>query len=175
MKPMRRSRQALDPASCRAVLARGATCVLALAGSEATDGYPYALPVNYVYEEPVPSVRAAADGTPWGRLLIHCAVSGAKLDAITSDARVSACVIDADDIVPEKLTTHFRSVIAFGRARVLTDDAARRRALVALSQKYAPDLAPSAVEQEITELFARTTILAIELEQVTGKQARELV
>ena len=64
-REMRRGRQALPEEMCEAVLSRGSHGVLALAGDE---GYPYAVPISYVYEG--------------GKLYFHCARSGHKLDAI---------------------------------------------------------------------------------------------
>lgn len=172
MRDMRRKRQQLDEAACQEMLARGRECVLALAGSEATDGFPYAVPVNYAFVPPTPDERGAG---LCGHLLVHCAPAGAKLDAIAADERASACVVERADVVPEKLTTYFRSVIAFGRARLVEEDAARRAALLALCEKYVPELSAEAVDAEIERFFRRTTILDIELERVTGKQSIELV
>lgn len=171
MRPMRRERQQLDDDTCREVLARGRECVLALAGSDATDGFPYALPVNYVF---VPAAPDEGDGS-FGHLLVHCAPTGAKLDAVASDARVSACVIDRADVVPEKLTTYFVSVIGFGRARVVETGEERDVALRALSEKYAPELAAEAVDAEVGRFLSRVAVLDVTLERVTGKQCVELV
>ena len=165
MKPMRRNKQQLNEATCREILAQGRECVLALAASDATDGFPYAVPVNY-------ALRKDSDGTL--HLLIHCAPVGTKLDAIAADPRVSACVIAQADVVPEKYTTFFRSVIAFGRARLVTDDVTRRAALLALADKYCPELPADQTEAEIAR-FPRVAIIDVTLEYVTGKQCAELL
>lgn len=172
MRPMRRKKQELSWDACRDILERGRECVLALAGSDATDGFPYAVPVNYAFVAPTD-----AEGTSGalGRLLVHCAPVGAKLDAIAADERVSACVIDRADVVPERLTTYFRSVVAFGRARLVSGDTERRAALLALCEKYAPELGAQAVDAEIARFFARTAIVEVSLERVSGKQCIELV
>ena len=57
-----------------------------------------------------------------GKLLFHCAREGHKLDAVARCDKASFCVIDQDRVVPEEYTTYFRSVIAFGRIRVIGDD-----------------------------------------------------
>lgn len=172
MREMRRKKQRLDEAACRNILARGRECVLALAGSESTDGFPYAVPVNFAFVPPSPAEK---DAGSCGHLLIHCAPVGAKLDAMAADARVSACVIERADVVPEKLTTYFRSVIAFGRARLVEDDAERRAALLALCEKYAPKLPADQVDAEIVRFFSHTAIVEVALERVTGKQCVELL
>ena len=165
MKPMRRSKQQLSEAACREILARGRECVLALAASDATDGFPYAVPVNYVLHE-------SPDGTL--HLLIHCAPTGTKLDAIAADPRVSVCVIAQGDVVPEEFTTYFKSVIAFGRARLVEDGEARHAALRALAAKYCPELPEESTEAEIAR-FPRTAIIDVTLEHITGKQCVELL
>ena len=114
-REMRRKKQLLTPEERAAVLHRGTSGVLALAGD---DGYPYAVPMSYVY-----------DGA---KLYFHCAKSGHKLDAIRRNCKASFCVIDQDQIVPEEYTSHFRSVIVFGTMRILEDDGEKRAAIEAL-------------------------------------------
>ena len=80
---MRRKAQQLPPAEAEAILRAGSSGVLALAGAE---GYPYALPISYVYHE--------------GRLYFHCALTGHKLDAVARCPKASLCVIAQDDVVP---------------------------------------------------------------------------
>ena len=46
-REMRRKKQILSRKECDTVLYRGTSGVLALAGD---DGYPYALPISYVYD-----------------------------------------------------------------------------------------------------------------------------
>ena len=165
MRPMRRSKQQLSEAACLEILAQGRECVLALAASASTDGFPYAVPVNYVLRE---------DPNDTLHLFIHCAPTGAKLDAIATDPRVSVCVIAQGDVVPEDFTTHFKSVIAFGRARLVEDVEARHAALRALAAKYCPEHPEESIEAEIAR-FPHTAIIDVTLERVTGKQCIELL
>lgn len=123
-------------------------------------GYPYAVPLSYVYAE--------------GRLYFHCAKTGHKLDSIAREPRVSFCVVDQDQIVPEEYTTYFRSVIAFGRASVIDDDEGRRKAAELLAQKYCPGETAEGVAAEIDRF--RRTLCLVELvpEHISGKEAIEL-
>lgn len=105
-REMRRKKQRLSKEECDRILYNGTSGVLALHGD---DGYPYAVPVSYVY-----------DGE---KLLFHSAKNGHKIDAIIKNAAASFCVIDQDQIVQEEYTTYFRSIIAFGKIRILEDDA----------------------------------------------------
>ena len=120
-RPMRRQAQQLSEAEALGILKGGSAGVLAVAGD---DDYPYAVPLSYVYAE--------------GRLYFHVARTGYKLDAIARNDKVSFCVIAEDELVPEEFTTRYRSVVVFGRARILTDDAEKRRPLRLLVEKYSP-------------------------------------
>lgn len=151
---MRRKTQQLPQAEAEELLRAGSSGVLALAGNE---GYPYALPISYVYHE--------------GRLYFHCAPTGHKLDAIARCPKASFCVIAQDDVVPERYTTRYRSVIAFGSIRRLEDEQAIVKALDILGRKYAPGLDPSA---EIARSLHRVCVLEMEIERLTGKEGLEL-
>ena len=155
---MRRKKQLLSQEETAAVLARGSSGVLALAGE---NGYPYAVPLSYVY-----------DG---GRLYFHCARSGHKLDAIRRCEKASFCVIDQDQIIPEEYTSYFRSVIAFGRVRILEDEGEKRAAIEKLALKYAPDSTVEDRKRVIQKEWEPLCMLEMELDHVTGKEAIELV
>ncbi len=156
-RQMRRKKQVLTKEECELVLERGTSGVLAVQG----DGeYPYAVPLSYVYTD--------------GKIIFHCAKQGHKLDAIAQNDKVSFCVIDLDDIQPERYTTYFRSVIAFGRARVLEEEAEKRAAIEALAAKYTPD-DPEGRKQEIEREYRALCVVAIEIDHLSGKEAIELV
>ena len=102
-REMRRKRQQLSNEDSVGVLQRATSGTLALLGD---NGYPYAVPISYVYSE--------------GELYFHSALSGHKVDAIRNYDKASFCVIDKDDVKPEKYTTFFRSVIAFGKIHIMS-------------------------------------------------------
>lgn len=156
-RPMRRARQALDRAACEELLARNTSGVLALHGD---DGYPYAVPLSYAWAE--------------GMLIFHGAKTGHKLDAMRRDARASFCVIDADDVVPERFTTHFRSVICFGQMRVVEEPEEMRRLTMLLGEKYWPGH-PKESMAEADGAMSRLCVFVMNVEHMTGKQAIELV
>lgn len=155
-RPMRRGAQSVPPEECLDILRRGNTAILAVAGD---DGYPYAVPLNYLYHE--------------GSVFFHCAKDGHKLDAIRARDKVSLCVIDADAVAPEEYATNFRSVIAFGRASILEDDTEKRRALELLTDKYAPH-DEEGKQREIAKDFARVCMVEVRLEHITGKEGLAL-
>lgn len=156
IREMRRKGQALSPEECLAVLERATSGVLAVAGD---DEYPYAVPLSF-----------AIDGN---RLYFHCAREGHKLDAIRRHAKVSFCVVDRDEVIPETYTTHFRSVILFGQARVLDDPSDKRAAMEKLAAKYSPGL-EDGYRAAIEGALAQFCMVEIAIDHMTGKEAREL-
>ena len=157
-RPMRRHRQELSPEACREVLERATSGVLALAGDE---GYPYAVPLSY-----------ALDGD---RIIFHSAREGHKIDAIARCPKASFCVVDQDDVHPAEFTTYYRSVIAFGRMRVIEDDVERRAAAELLGRRYGPNLPDTACEEEINRFWSGLCMLELRIDHLSGKQARELM
>ena len=94
-REMRRKRQLLSDEESIGILKNATAGTLALLGD---NDYPYAVPISYVYHE--------------RKLYFHSALAGHKVDAIRNCDKASFCVIDKDDVQPEKYTTFFRSVIA---------------------------------------------------------------
>ena len=76
--------------------------------------------------------------------------------------------------MPEEYTTYFRSVIAFGKMRILTDEAEKRNAIEKLAERYTPYNEKGRL-QEIEREYNRLCMLELEIEQMTGKEAIELV
>lgn len=157
-RKMRRERQELGKEACEGVLLRNTAGVLAVLGD---GGYPYAVPLSYVYQN--------------GAVYFHGATSGHKLDALQACPKVSFCVVDQDEIVPEKYTTYFRSVIAFGQARVLTEAGEIQTAMEALGRKYAPQESEEHLQKEIAGSAPRTAVVKLSIEHMTGKEAIELI
>ncbi len=154
-RPMRRVRQQLSDRETEAILQKGVTGILAVNGD---GGYPYAVPVNYVWKD--------------GKIYFHGARAGHKFDAMARDGKVCFCVIGRDEILPEKLTDAYRSAVVFGRVRPL-EGRELTDAAYALGMKYYPQ--PEAVKAEIEKDMPRLACFEITPEHITGKQAKELL
>lgn len=153
-RKMRRFKQILPQEEVDRILGKGKYAVMALSGD---DDYPYALPINYVY-----------DGMS---IYIHCAKEGHKIDAIKRNPKCSLCIVDKDDVVPEEFTSYFRSVIAFGKANIVEFLDERIKALKLLCEKYSPGIDPTA---EIERFIKSVCIIRIDIDFATGKEAIEL-
>lgn len=156
-REMRRPKQALSREKIVEILEKGETCVMAVSGD---DDYPYAVPVNYVYGD--------------DKIYFHCAVEGHKIDAIKRNDKVSFCVIAKADVDPKEMATDFISVIAFGKARILTDDDEKMYALQLLGDRYSSDF-PEEVKAEIKNEWNNVALVEISIESMTGKVGKALI
>lgn len=152
-REMRRKAQQLTEAQAEEILLRGTSGVLALSGD---DGYPYALPISYAYRS--------------GKIYFHAATVGHKLDAISRCDKVSFCVIAKDEVLPERFTTRYASVIAFGRARVLCDKEQKARALSLFARRFAPG-DEEGVARETEKGADKLVMIELDVEHLTGKRS----
>ncbi|MBP5603962.1 MAG: pyridoxamine 5'-phosphate oxidase family protein, partial [Ruminiclostridium sp.] len=105
---------------CVRILDEEKRAVLSVNGD---DGYPYAVPINFWYD-------SEAD-----KIYFHCAKSGHKLDAMTRDDKVCFTVYNTG-YQKEDWSYYVTSVIVFGRARVMTDEAVMREKIRKFGLKY---------------------------------------
>ncbi|VVS94167.1 pyridoxamine 5'-phosphate oxidase family protein [Desulfoluna spongiiphila] len=151
-REMKRGKKRLSDEGTQAILEAGDYGILSTVGE---DGTPYGIPLNYVFHD--------------GRIIFHCAPSGYKLDNIAHCSRVSFCVVAQADIVPEKFTTRFQSVVAFGTARILEGDE-KKEGLLALVRRLCPDHIPAG-ETYINNAWDKTTVVAVDIAHLSGKAA----
>lgn len=157
-REMRRKGQLLSHQESLDILANKTAGVLALLGD---DGYPYAVPISYVYDQ--------------SRIYFHSAKEGHKVDAIRKCAKASFCVIDQDNVVSEEYTTYYKSVIAFGTVRVLEDEMEIRKAIEKLAVKYYPEDCEVNRDRTIDRAWNSLCVIEFSIEHLTGKEAKELV
>ena len=154
-RPMRRFKQALSEQECRALLQQARRGVLAVGGD---NGYPYAVPMNFYFDEAK------------GSIFFHCAREGHKLDAILRDEKVCFTVIGGD-VKRDDWAWYVKSVIVFGEAQKVTDEAAKDACLRALAKKYFPP--EEDVEADMARNAARAAVVEIKIRHMTGKLVHE--
>lgn len=157
-REMRRKRQQMSQAETIEILEKGSFGVLSVYGD---DDYPYGVPISYVYDD--------------GKIYLHCAKTGHKIDGILKNPKVSFCVTAQDLVVPEEYTSYFKSVIAFGHGRILEKDTEIREAVEKLALKYYPDDSEEHREAIIEKEYPLLCMIQITIDHVTGKKAIELV
>ncbi|HHW74545.1 MAG TPA: pyridoxamine 5'-phosphate oxidase family protein [Firmicutes bacterium] len=153
-REMRKHEKQMQSENIAAVMKRCSCGVLACLGD---NGYPYAVPLSFVYFG--------------GKIYFHSAKEGHKIDAITRHPQVSFTVIDKDCVAGGEYTTYFRSVIAFGKAGIVQGEE-RLKAFRALVEKYCGDQSKAANDRAVAGC-TRAVIIAIEIEHLTGKESAE--
>lgn len=153
-RKMRRFKQQLSNEDCVKILQTEPRGILAVNGD---DGYPYTVPLDYVYAD--------------GKIYFHCAVEGHKIDAIQRSDKVSFCVLDKGSRPDGEWAYYFNSVVVFGRIRIVTDEQLRTESLRLLGTKYFPTA--QMVEDDIRKNAARALVLELTVEHMTGKHVHE--
>ena len=150
-REIRRKKQLLPEETAVEMLQRNTSGTLALLGD---DDYPYAVPLSFIYLN--------------GNTVFHSAKNGHKIDAVRNYEKASFCVIDRDQIVPEKFTTHYRSVIAFGKVRLIEEVEEMRSIATALAMKYSGDFAEQ-IPNEFKAYVNNLVIIEMTIEHMTAK------
>jgi hypothetical protein len=122
----------------------------------ASDGEPYAVPVNHAYQD--------------GRFYFHCATTGRKLDIISQNPNVSYVITkfygDRRDL-DKSLKCHgpWESVIAYGKARVVSEQDELIRTFKTFMKYFGED-----DYQHGENLLLNTRVIVIEVERMTARR-----
>lgn len=155
-RKMRRWKQQLTDEECVKILKKEPRGVLAINGD---DGYPYALPLDFIYDEED------------GKLYFHCAKEGAKIDLLKKSEKVSFCVMDQGYRKEGEWALNIKSVIIFGRIELITYQERAIDHVRKLGMKYSPTV--EYVEEEIKNAASRVQMLALTIDHMTGKLVNE--
>ena len=154
---MRRFKQQLSDQESIEILKNGEYGILSVHGD---NGYPYSIPLNYTYVD--------------NSIIIHCAKTGHKIDAIKNNNKVSFCVIGKNIIVPEKYNTLFTSVIVFGKAEIINNKEDLMNYIKILGNKFYPNH-DKELDAEIKKDFNALSMIKITPIHITGKQSIEFL
>jgi hypothetical protein len=160
--PVRRADKAMSDARARELLAQGYAGRLATVGA---DGWPYAVPLLYVW----------MDGEIW----VHNTAARGHLKAnVEHETRVCFEIDEPGETFAYgrfecDSSVAYRSVVAFGRIRIVEDRAEKQRFCEGLLAKYARAEWQEPAAQRPKNFFPRLdqiTVYAIAIERVTGKE-----
>jgi nitroimidazol reductase NimA-like FMN-containing flavoprotein (pyridoxamine 5'-phosphate oxidase superfamily) len=127
------------------------------------DEQPFITPTTFWYDE------------ERHEIIFHSNIVGRVRANIERHPRVCFEASECGRFLPSNVALEFsvqyRSVIAFGTARVLEDPEEGRRALYGLIGRYFPDMRPGKEYRPITDQeLARTSVYAIAIESWSGKE-----
>lgn len=169
-REIRRKEKQLTVEECHEILAKAEYGTLATMGA---DGYPYAVSVNFVFQN--------------RNIYFHCAASGHKLDNIDNCSNVSFNIVTDVWVVPlihdenkiesdlrfNGFDTNFNSVVIFGKAEEVMGGE-KKEGLIGLLDKflYLNDFNQYKEEgiKYIEKSLKRTKLIKIEIHHMTGKR-----
>lgn len=151
-REMNKKERQLTAEQTAALIAKGKTGTLSLHGD---DGYPYAVPVNYVYFNDA--------------IYIHGAANGYKVDAVKANPKACfSCYVNVE-ILADKLTAAFESFIATGKVEMIEDKDEKKAVLdYIVDELSAPEFKEKGTKM-IAAMLDKTGIIKFTIEEVTGK------
>jgi len=131
----------------------------------ASGNQPYVVPVHFAYDD--------------NRIFFHSANQGKKIEYLQVNPKVCFEVDDLLSIIdnpnPCSFDTKYRSVIAFGTARILTDKEASLQALRKILIKHGgkkESLTMDMIEKHVSSAGSKVDVIEIQIEKLTGKKSK---
>ena len=122
------------------------------------NGDAYGIPINYVW-----------DGTE--TIYLHCAPEGEKLRSISQHPEVSFCVVGRTNVISNKFTTEYESIVITCHACTGLLPEERMHALRLFLAKYSPDDLVTGLKYA-EKSFHRTEIIRLNVLRFSGKCKR---
>lgn len=155
-KPIRRKKKEISTDAAKELLATSRRGVLAVNGD---DCYPYAIPINYLYDKDA------------NKIIFHGAKVGYKIDCLKKCDKVCFTVYGNENIREEAWAPFMQSVIIFGRCRPIENAENAIKLIKQLAMKYYPD--EETADEEIKSSGRAVQMFEIEIEHLTGKEIQE--
>lgn len=155
-RPIRRIKREISIDEAKRLLITERRGVLAVNGD---DGYPYAIPLNYIYDE--------ADN----RIYFHGAKAGHKIDSIRACDKVCFTVYGNETVKEEAWAPFMQSAVVFGRCHLIEDRDQSIELVKKLAMKYYPNEALA--DEEIEKSGDHFQMFEIEIEHLSGKEIQE--
>lgn len=155
-RAMRRKQKEIGADEAKQLLLHERIGVLAVQGD---DGYPYAVPVNYLYDSET------------GKIYFHGARAGHKAEALRACDKVCFTVYGSETVKEEPWAPFVQSAVAFGRCRLLENSPETTELLRRFAMKYYPN--EQLVDEEIAHAGKAVQFFEITIEHLTGKEIQE--
>ena len=151
----RKDRALTDRQQIETIIERSTVCRIALFDSE----FPYMIPMSFGYAG--------------GRVYIHSAPEGKKIQLIKKDNRVCFEMEAEAELVegetPCRWSMRYSSVVGFGKAHLVENAEERRKGLEIIFRHYSRD--PFDIPEESA---GRVVVIRIDVESMTGKASAPL-
>ena len=155
-RPIRKKKNEISVDKAKALLHSSRRGVLAVNGD---DGYPYAIPINYLYDEENE------------KIIFHGAKSGHKVDALKKNDKICFAVFGNEAVKEEAWAPFLQSVVVFGRCHLVES----QEDAIALVKKFAAKYYPNMdmVNEEVALSGRAVQMFEIQIEHLSGKEIQE--
>ncbi len=153
-RPLRRSNRQLENDKVIALLKNEKRAVLAVHGE---NDYPYAVPINYIYDENT------------NKIYFHGAGAGQKYDALMKENKVCFTVYGNEQYKDNDWAPYMQSVVIFGKCNKVEEN--KLDYLRLLAKKYYPS--DEEIEKEINLAGKIVQVFEITIDHICGKQIQE--
>ena len=155
-RPVRKKANEISVEEAKKLLRESRRGVLAVNGD---DGYPYAVPINYLYDEDAQEI------------IFHGSKVGHKVDALKRSDKVCFTVYGNETIRDEAWAPYMQSAVVFGRCRLPEYGEESMALLKRFAMKYYPG--ESMVDAEIADAGKAAQMYVIDIEHISGKEVQE--
>lgn len=155
-RPLRKKKSEIGIEAAKELLRCARRGVLAMQGD---DGYPYAIPVNYWYDD------------ERQKIYFHGSHAGHKVDALRRCDKVCFTVIGDEMVRDEPWAPFLQSTVVFGRCHLIEDERATMTSLKRFAMKFYPS--EQLVDEEIARAGKAVQMYEITIEHMTGKEVQE--
>lgn len=155
-RPIRKKKNEISVDKAKALLHSSRRGVLAVNGD---DGYPYAIPINYLYDEENE------------KIIFHGAKAGHKVDALKKNDKICFTVFGNEAVKEEAWAPFLQSVVVFGRCHLVES----QEDAIALVKKFAAKYYPNMdmVNEEAALSGRAVQMFEIQIEHLSGKEVQE--
>lgn len=155
-RSIRKKSNEISVDEAKKILAEERIGVLAVNGDE---GYPYAIPVNYYYDE----INQ--------KIYFHGSRIGHKVDSLNKCDKICFTVYGPEIVKKESWAPFVKSVVVFGRCHLIEDSSVMEVKLKQFAMKYYPN--EELVDEEISISGKAVQMFEIEIEHISGKEIQE--
>lgn len=155
-RELRRKKNAISMEETKSLLIKSRRAVLAVNGD---DGYPYAIPINYLYDEEANTI------------IFHGAKAGHKIESIKANDKVCFTVYGNEFVGEEEWAPFVQSVVVFGRCHLVESQDKCIELVKKFAMKYYPN--ETLADEEIASSGRAVQMFEIKIEHMCGKQIQE--
>lgn len=155
-RPVRKKVNEISVTLAKDLIKKSRRGILAVNGD---NGYPYAIPINYLYEEESQ------------KIFFHGSKAGHKVDSVKKSDKVCFTVYGNEQIKEETWAPYVQSALVFGRCKLIEDEDRAMKVLKDFAMKYYPS--ESMVEEEMKKAAKAVQMFEITIEHISGKEVQE--